>query len=68
MNVLVNGETMALKSGATVADVVVRSGREPSGRGVAVALNGEVVPRDQWPIKELNERDSIEVLAAIGGG
>ena len=68
MNVLVNGENVALQAGATVADVVVRSGREPSGRGVAVALNGEVIPRDEWPTRALTERDSVEVLAAIGGG
>ena len=68
MKVLVNGETMALATGATVADVVVRSGREPSGRGFAVALNGEVVPREEWAFRGLSELDSVEVLAAIGGG
>lgn len=68
MNVLVNGETMAVDSETTVADIVVSSGKEPSGRGVAVALNGEVVPRDEWATRKLSERDSVEVLAAIGGG
>ena len=68
MTVTVNGAPLRLGSGATVADLVAAVGRSGDGRGVAVALNGEVVARSQWPATPLNEGDRVEVLSAIGGG
>ena len=44
-SVRINGEPRRLPDGATVAEAVRESGVEPGGRGVAVALDGEVVPR-----------------------
>ena len=44
------------------------SGAEREGRGVAVALDGEVVPRAEWDSTPLAEGHSVEVLAAIQGG
>jgi sulfur carrier protein len=40
----------------------------PSARGVAVALDGEVVSRGQWGNTQLREGSMVEVVAAIGGG
>ena len=37
-------------------------------RGVAVAVNGEVVPRSSWPAARLRDGDRIEVLTAAQGG
>ncbi|WP_250001317.1 sulfur carrier protein ThiS [Actinoplanes sp. M2I2] len=37
-------------------------------RGVAVAVNGEVVPRSTWDARALAEGDSVEVLTAAQGG
>jgi sulfur carrier protein len=67
MTVFVNGEERFLRDGATVADIVATMGRE-GGRGIAVAVNGEVVSRSLWPGTELTENDRVEVLEAIGGG
>lgn len=36
--------------------------------GVAVAVNGKVVPRANWTQTEIQANDSIEIIAAIGGG
>jgi sulfur carrier protein len=33
-----------------------------------VAVNGEVVPRGEWPVTALGERDRVEVLGAAQGG
>lgn len=68
MKVIVNGESVSLQAGTTVADVVARAGHEPAGRGIAVAVNGEVVPKGEWLLRAVNEADKVEVLAAIGGG
>jgi thiazole synthase len=63
-----NGEPHELPAGATLADAVRESGAEQGGRGVAVALDGEVVPRGEWAATPLAEGHSVEVLAAIQGG
>ncbi|MGB7481954.1 MAG: sulfur carrier protein ThiS [Burkholderiaceae bacterium] len=39
-----------------------------AGKGVAVAVNREVVPRQQWPQRTLQPRDRVDIVRAIGGG
>lgn len=67
MNVVVNGEQRSVDEGATVGDMVRGLGTGAE-LGVAVALNGAVVPKSAWDRTTLNEADRIEVLRAIGGG
>jgi thiazole synthase len=68
VRVELNGESIELADGATVARAVEVSGAPEGQRGVAVAVDGEVVPRGQWEATELAEGQAIEVLAAIQGG
>ena len=68
MLVLVNGEPRELVSGTTVAGVVESIHETPEGRGVAVAVNGEVVPRGKWPRTELTDGARVEVVMAVQGG
>lgn len=64
--VVLNGVPRELPGGSTVADAVEVLGG-PS-RGVAVAVNGEVVPRLAWPATRLAAGDRVEVLTAVQGG
>ncbi|MFE0591173.1 sulfur carrier protein ThiS [Micromonospora echinospora] len=66
MELTVNGVGRSLPDAATVADLV----REVTAdqRGVAVAVNGEVVPRAGWPTTALRDGDRVEVLSAAQGG
>ena len=66
MKVLVNGEQTELAAGATVEAVL--ASLELPDRGVAVAVDAEVVPRGEWPARELSEGARVEVLRAIQGG
>ncbi len=68
MRIELNGEPCELAAEATLADAVRQSGVETAARGVAVALDGEVVPRAEWNATPLAEGHSVEVLAAIQGG
>jgi sulfur carrier protein len=68
MLVTVNGSERELPSGATVAELVTELGGRADGRGVAVALATEVVPRSQWPTTVLSAGDRVEVLIAVQGG
>src|SRR4249919_2778197 len=67
MRVELNGEPTALPDGATVAAAIEASGAA-AWRGVAVAVDGEVVPRSEWDATRLHDGEKIEVLAAIQGG
>jgi thiazole synthase len=68
MRIELNGESRELPAGATLVDAVRESGVEAEARGVAVALDGEVVPRGEWDSTPLPEDSKVEVLAAIQGG
>jgi thiazole synthase len=65
-----NGKDVELPAGASLGDAVREAGAAPeeSPRGVAVALDGEVVPRTEWASTALAEGSRVEVLAAIQGG
>jgi sulfur carrier protein len=72
--VTVNGQARELPAGVVVAQVVADLlGRPPAtgggaARGIAVAVNGEVVPRAAWAGTVLRDGDRIEVLTAAQGG
>jgi thiazole synthase len=68
MTVQVNGREVSLPEGATVASAIEASGAAPERGGVAVAVDGEVVPRSEWGETQLIEGQQVEVLAAIQGG
>lgn len=68
MNVLVNGEPIALPAGATVASAVAWLDLPAAGRGVAVAVDAEVVPRGAWDTTPLGDGARVEVLRAVQGG
>lgn len=62
--VRISGEPRTFAAGTTVASLV---GDRPR-RGVAVARNGEVVPRDRWDDTALEDGDDVEIVKAIQGG
>jgi sulfur carrier protein len=68
MKVLLNGEQRDLGDGASVRDAVVAAGAPDGGRGVAVALDGEVVPRGRWDELALADGQRVEVVRAVQGG
>ena len=67
-SVTLNGDRRILPEGATVQDAVEAAGASGDGRGVAVALDGEVVPRGEWPATPLEDGREVEVLHAVQGG
>ncbi len=67
-NVTLNGEQRELPLEATVETAVREAGVEREGRGVAVAVDGEVVPRGRWSGTELRDGQQVEVLHAVQGG
>lgn len=68
MKVELNGERVELNPGASVSAAVALAGAGEVKRGVAVAVDGEVVPRSAWERTELLEGQRVEVLKAVQGG
>lgn len=66
--VRVNGQPRELDAGATVADLVAQMAAAHDGRGVAVAVDGEIVPRGAWQDTELAQGAQVEVVVAVQGG
>lgn len=40
----------------------------PESKGVAVAVNGEVIRRGEWPTTPLHDGDVVEIVNAVAGG
>ena len=65
MNLIINGESQTLFAdtlGALVEQLGMKSDR------VAIELNREIVPRDQWPQTRLADGDRLEIVHFVGGG
>jgi sulfur carrier protein len=68
VTIWLNGERTQLPSGAKLADAVAAAGAAPDRRGIAVALDGEVVPRGRWDETSLEDGQHVEVVQAVQGG
>ena len=68
MNIELNGRPTKLPDGATVADAIKELGVHGESRGVAVAVDGEVVRRLEWGQTTLETDQTVEVVRAVQGG
>jgi sulfur carrier protein len=68
VEVIVNGRPCAVDDGATVRAAVAAAGAAGDERGVAVAVDGAVVPRRAWDETPLESGSRVEVLRATAGG
>ena len=68
MTILLNGEARELAPGTTVRALLDELDVPGGGRGVAVAVDAEVVPRTEWQTHTLRDGARVEVLRAIQGG
>ncbi|BAI71091.1 thiamine biosynthesis [Azospirillum sp. B510] len=55
-------------STTSVADLLAARGIADGARGIAVALNGAVIPRRRWHETPLQPGDSLEIVRPIQGG
>ena len=66
--IVLNGKTSEVCPGESLAQVLERLGVSPDARGVAIAVDGEVVPRACWEVFMLAQDARVEVLTAMQGG
>ena len=68
MTIWLNGEARELAPGTALSDAVEATGANPERQGIAVAVDGEVVPRARWEHTTLSDGQRIEVVQAVQGG
>jgi sulfur carrier protein len=68
MTIWLNGHASELEAGVSLADAIRALVAPLDGRGIAAAVDGEVVPRDRWPGTELADGQRVEVVQAVQGG
>jgi sulfur carrier protein len=68
MIIELNGRRVELPEDATVADAVGETGVDGELRGVAVAVDGEVVRKADWKQTKLQSSQTVEVVRAVQGG
>lgn len=66
MQIVLNGNDHTLPSEMTLAQLVEHLGIDR--RLVAVAHNGEVVPRDTYEQVTVHDGDAVEIVRMVGGG
>ena len=65
--ITVNGETRPWQALGLI-QLLEGEGVDPARKGVAVAINGAVVPRRDWPETALRPNDRIEIVKPYAGG
>ena len=66
-SIRVNGQSEPFLA-ATLTALLREKEIAPDARGVAVAINGTVVPRAAWPSTRLSAGDQVEIVRARQGG
>ena len=68
MKLKVNGDTTECNDDATVTVLLTQLDIANDASGVAVALNGSVIPRTEWSSTTLSSDDAVEIIHAVQGG
>jgi len=68
MTIRLNGKDQTVDAGCTVAGLLTGLGIDPGRRGVAVAVNGALVPRRTWADAVVPEAGEVEVVQPLQGG
>jgi sulfur carrier protein len=66
--IVLNGQPREQGAGEPVAGILAALGLDEQARGVAVAVDGEVVPRAEWGSYRIPDGARVEVLTAMQGG
>ncbi len=61
-----NGDAITIDPTSTLSLLLDQQGYQ--AQKIAVAINGEFVPRSQYSDITINEGDQVDVIQAVGGG
>jgi sulfur carrier protein len=66
--IVLNGRHHSLPKDSSLAQLLSQLGLNSGSAGVAVAINGEVVPKPEWALRRLVPGDRVEIVRAVQGG
>ena len=66
-NIRLNGVSRRLAA-QDIPGLLLELGYGSERAGIAVAINGEVVPRAEWPVRSIDADDAVEIVSAVQGG
>lgn len=66
MNVTINGTSKELGGMSYLSDIVAQFCKE--SKHIITEVNGNIIPSDLWANTALNNGDTIELVAFVGGG
>lgn len=66
MTIIVNGQSVEVQAGSSLADIVLVIGSK--AKGAIVVLNETVVPENLWTAVPVNLGDRLELLSLVAGG
>lgn len=66
MNIYINGQNKTIEPNSTVRELLTQIGSED--KGIAVAINNEVVSKNNWENHIVNEEDKVLLIKATPGG
>ncbi len=66
MDIILNGKSLTVEGITTVAGLVAAKGY--NGKLVAVAMNGQFLPKEKYQSTPLSPNDKIEIVAPMQGG
>lgn len=67
IEILINDQTTEVSPGTTLAELAAQFGQDPN-QPIAVALNGEFVPKSQYPSTQMQAGDALDIVSPVGGG
>lgn len=67
MNVSVNDKSVEVAHQANLYTLISQL-KLPSTSGIAVAVNSQIIKRDQWDKHQLSENDQVLIIKATQGG
>ncbi len=68
MTILVNGNAHDIEEEQTLEDLLARLEISKEMKGIAVALNSDVIPKKMWADVKVQSSDRIEIIRAVQGG
>ncbi|MDP6625617.1 MAG: sulfur carrier protein ThiS [Nitrospinota bacterium] len=68
MKIILNGNEKDVNDGANLLDLLLQSKISNDKQGVAVAINEDVISREEWKQIKLKQNDRIEIIQAVQGG
>ena len=68
MKIVLNGKDRDVPDGLMLRELLVECGLDPSQKGVAVAINAEIVTRGAWASTRVEAGNRIDIIHAVQGG